>query len=1777
MALATLGLAAACVSDPFDEMESLDLRRCLEPMNLNAKVSASLGDVVTFSWDVSKDAESYLLAIFNDSGLSDQYETMEVLPTEVPKAVKLPADRSFYFQVQARNSTKEDSRWAVYDKAVKTFAVKDPLYLKVADRQTNSVTVRWSDEVEDYTELTDIVWCPAGAEGVQTRSLTQDEIASACATITGLAPSTEYEVSIFFASASRGEVDVWTMPDVSSAVPVSTSAALEQGMKDGATILLKMEGSPYSIGGGLDGGFDTSKGFKLLGESAADGTRPVIVGAVSLTADFTGDIWFEGVDFSGNNGAVGHPICLKNGGTGSLVPVGGIVYKNCGIYGYSKGLIYEWNQTFKLGELTWDSCDIHDINSDGSGGGDVIDFRGASEVSELNIVNNTICQGMRTFVRIDAGTWGNVRFENNTLMNLCFVDNTNNAGIFGLQVVPASFSFKNNLFLNMVEKSTLTGANDKYKSADDLAVSASNNWFYNVYDGFFTAKFPYSKAAGATLSADPCYNAKGGYFNILQDSDIAGRNVGAPKWFVPFVEEPEDLTLNALEGAHVWDFGNAKYFSGTSKKFMVRDQLLVTGAESFPIAFADGAVDFAEATVCNRKGLPQYGYLCFKVTEPGSVVLKAEGETAAHLIVATSAVESPASVSVKGGVSPMASGLTPTKIIISDVTEPTLVYVYASGPVTLSQLAWSTDLSPVNTALPAPKPVAKPATFIQGEATDVTVSWEPVENAGGYSVVFSGKTYAVEDGQTSYVIEGKTTAMLDAGSYTVNVFANPGDKDIYNTMSEAGTAAFAVLQKGGGGDDEFIVSSVEDLLNAIAAGKDFITLKYSDTPYAIGALELTAPLHLKGQTSGGRKTPVTLSATLSGEIGGSVVLKNLEFVGDGSSVIIDDKNNAPVADTVAIYDSYLHGTKALYDNSGKAASNVQYVIFKGNLIEDSSDGADYIDLRAGAHHNFIFVSNTVANSCRTFVRTDAAHEMNSALVRNNTFYKVATNANSKDNNGILHIRSTGGSGLYEYKVQNNFFYSILIDTEPGNAAGFPKLRSKAGITPAVVTNNYYYNCEDRQEKAAYSFWSYMTKEEGTAGGGAILPADPCKNAAAGDFTLTNAVMMNANVGDPRWNPMSGGTPTSEITVKNTDELLTAISAGKKTITLAAGDYDFTAASAAEIENGKLTLVGPLNIVGESGAHLIGGFIFKEGATSFSMKGVRLDGASSVDNAFEVADAAVQMTSFALKDCDVTAFKNRLFYMGQTASVTSLEFSGNIVTGADGGDFTSGDFIDIRKGTALALKVRGNTFSNAIRTFARVDAAVIMNSAVIANNTFYNLCYVDSKDNNGILHFRSSSLLEAKALDVSKNIFASMHRAKEAPGNAAGFPKIVSTASEKLGHPAFSGNYYYDIDETEPFSWWNTIGADEPLAGSGVLLGANPFKDAASGDFTLVNALAASENVGDPRWNKSKVGPEGEPFPVASLDELLNAVSAGKNYVKLAAGTYDFTSVDGNPDISGGVWTLKTPLAVLGVSKNGVKPEIVGGFKPAMTEGGFSLEGVRVNGNAAVSNMIDVDASAVMDKLVLKDCEFYGFTSRLVSGSGTSKIGPADLSGLLVHDFGTSGDFFDIRKGSIESVKITNSTFYKGIRTFIRIDAAVECGAVIVRNNTFFNLGSVDSKDNNGILHVRSTSATSSPRQIVVEKNIFASMHRAVEVPTQTAAGFPHLISKASAAIAVPTIKDNLFWDIDATGDFNWWTYLPEDYVTGAGMVLGETPFAGDTASGKFTLKSAFKGYGDLRW
>ena len=124
-AVLTVGFASSC-AEKWEEITDVDLTRCLQPIGLTAKVNQ--GQNVTFGWDLAKDAETYTLAVYSDADMSKEVFTETVKSSEVPVTKYLDVDQTYWFKVQAHNSRKEDSKWAVYEKSVKTYAVKPNLF-----------------------------------------------------------------------------------------------------------------------------------------------------------------------------------------------------------------------------------------------------------------------------------------------------------------------------------------------------------------------------------------------------------------------------------------------------------------------------------------------------------------------------------------------------------------------------------------------------------------------------------------------------------------------------------------------------------------------------------------------------------------------------------------------------------------------------------------------------------------------------------------------------------------------------------------------------------------------------------------------------------------------------------------------------------------------------------------------------------------------------------------------------------------------------------------------------------------------------------------------------------------------------------------------------------------------------------------------------------------------------------------------------------------------------------------------------------------------------------------------------------------------------------------------------------------------------------------------------------------------------------------------------------------------------------------------------------------
>ena len=795
-ALASLAVLAGCAKKEFKEVTELSLKRCLEPQNLSARVDVTTGDYVTFGWDVNKDANGYELTVYTDEEMTELEDAWNLAADEVPAIIRLTADQKYWFTVQAYRVDNEGapiestfSNLAIYDGSIKTYAVKDNLYLEVTGRTETTVSLAWSNEADDYEEVTELRAVPVKGGKTVKKELSAAEATAAAATIEGLEPATEYQITLFYMSASRGARDTWTKAEKGTAIVISDEAALKTAVIDGGEYYLAYSDTPYSM--------STAKpvaSLSLVGELGPDGEKPVVVGKVELTADLAeagADLYFENITFDGNAGSriVEH--------TGGSPVIGEIEFVNCEITNYLAGFFYGNNDNVvKIDRFSFDSCDMYGIVGSG---GDAVDIRKTTEIGEISFVNNTLYDGIRTLFRIDASDAikiGKVTFENNTVKNIATIDDGNNRGIFAIRVA-TEMSLKNNLFLwEDGGKDDSTTDADKAQLFQDNAntvvptLNASGNYSYAHGKSFFT-KVSAAEAGFKVMNVDPCYNSKGNFFQLAAQDLIEGQ-VGASKWWISYVEKPEDLTQEAITEAHTWNLQDASLFAGEVKNSRVRDGLLLVGTEATPMN-ADGAINFLSASVLNRKGLPTEGYAAFKVAGPGSVdILLSDPNKAGGSVVI--ALYDDNGLAVQGGAAVSSDGV--QKILVPEVKGEGVIYIYALGPVSMTKLAWSEDTEGGNKVLATPKPVVEPVTVMEGEAADVTITWDAVANADHYVVVFNKRT---QDPQTelSFTVPAEDIAALKAGLYSFTVQAFPREDDIYYQKSEQGGASFAIQPKGG--------------------------------------------------------------------------------------------------------------------------------------------------------------------------------------------------------------------------------------------------------------------------------------------------------------------------------------------------------------------------------------------------------------------------------------------------------------------------------------------------------------------------------------------------------------------------------------------------------------------------------------------------------------------------------------------------------------------------------------------------------------------------------------------------------------------------------------------------------------------------------------------------------------------------------------------------------------------------------------------------------------------
>ena len=1068
------GFLAGCTSVA-DELTELSLTRCLEPLNLEYTISN--GDSVIFNWDLVSGSDQFALQIAENDGTfetedgkltSAVIKDLIVTADKVPYGIKLTADQKYFFRVQAQTSAndKEPSKWAVSADTISTYAVRSSLFPEVTGRTSTSITISWNED----PEVTHILCTPR--EGTPVRyDLTDEDIKAHTATIDeGLTASTNYTVILYYMSASRGELSLYTMPDLSGIAPVSTVEDLKQAFTDGAAkVVVSMAGSPYELGS-----VDLTKNMELYGQEDADGTRPVIMGTVSVNGTID-HFRCEGIEWNGNGYEIGRHIQIEKGAS-----ITEVTFRNCTITGLENGLFYS-NKGYSanIGTITYDGCTIYDIPGSG---GDGLDIREGNSLGSINFTNNTVYNSFRTFLRIDKDVTltGKVTISNNTLMGLCTeIEGSNNRGLFAVRSA-GTVEISSNLLLHMTGLATFMST-----SSDNIAASSftiSNNHYFDVAETFFNERCTEANAiagGGSVLAADPCFNSAGMNFH-LTNSSMLNAKVGDPRWLIAYVEPPIDNNLTLITGAKTWDLTDASIFSGSIKTTQVKDQLRIIADDAHEVILADSLV-FTAAADISRAGIPNAGALEFLVDKPGSLVIETldyDGNTGNHIVVSLNGT-------VKGGVATNSDMRgTSQKIVIEGIEEQSSIYLYPSGPIAITTLSWSNDVSPVNTALQTPEVTATPNSV--GETAEpVTVTWNAVPGAASYS--FSFGSISTEVTGTEYTIPADAFSVLGSGGYPVTVIANPAEGDIYNTASSAGTATISVV-KGGSGTP--VVSTLDEAFEYLQAGQP--------VQLAAGTYTL-AGSGINGMSEDGVYT-ITNNFDLSAEEGAEVIiiggfkfgagaanvsLNGIKFSGNDEKIsnFLEDVNEDIITESVSVTNCEITGYNKSIIYKAQAASTIKEIEFSNNYIHDMGTGQGSFDFRKGTIASLTVQNNVIANGSRDMVRADKdVTGANSIIISNNTFYNI-TGGNS---NGFARIRATITDGI---TISKNVFVKM-------QSSNYPFVHSNTKDANTVkVDHNFFFDYHN-------DWFSDMGQTEATANGGAVLTADPIPNAASGNFSVT---------------------------------------------------------------------------------------------------------------------------------------------------------------------------------------------------------------------------------------------------------------------------------------------------------------------------------------------------------------------------------------------------------------------------------------------------------------------------------------------------------------------------------------------------------------------------------------------------------------------------------------------------------------------------------------------------
>ena len=301
-----------------------------------------------------------------------------------------------------------------------------------------------------------------------------------------------------------------------------------------------------------------------------------------------------------------------------------------------------------------------------------------------------------------------------------------------------------------------------------------------------------------------------------------------------------------------------------------------------------------------------------------------------------------------------------------------------------------------------------------------------------------------------------------------------------------------------------------------------IKLTNTEVIYEIETIDVYAPVIIFGEEKDG-KVPVVsgqfrLKPATSTTLGcTSFRLESLDLQQGTSSLNCIDINKADegsaYTESTPVEIEVLNCRLSGYNKSAVYVSDdpvwFRSVLFDGCTFEELNTSQHLFDFRNGDIKKLIVRNSTFVNLAQRGVLNIKDNVTCSEVTfENNTLYKVG-DPNAKDAAGIFNIKSEIG----RFNIAGNVFASIDLAI----------VSSGTKTTPAVSSNFFYKIGETAwapegsdDNKVNEKGTGSLTQTAATAKGGAVLSSDPFENAERGLFYIDNALIEEAEAGDPRW-------------------------------------------------------------------------------------------------------------------------------------------------------------------------------------------------------------------------------------------------------------------------------------------------------------------------------------------------------------------------------------------------------------------------------------------------------------------------------------------------------------------------------------------------------------------------------------------------------------------------------------------------------------------------------------